>query len=73
MKTLSVDKYRAMRFKYAYRSIDDECNLNYGGEFGRLYRSIYPPEPELKCVLFSNLILMFLMVFLFFWHISLKA
>ena len=46
---MSVDKYRAMRFKYATRFIDDECNLNDGGEFGRSYRSIYPLELELKC------------------------
>ena len=46
---MSVDKYRAMRFKYATRFIDDECNLNDGGEFGRSYPSIYPPELELKC------------------------
>ena len=38
-----------MIFKYATRFIDDECNLNDGGEFGRSFRSIYPPELELKC------------------------
>ena len=46
---MSVDKRRAMRFKYASRFIDDEKNLNDGGEFGRSFRSIYPPELELKC------------------------
>ena len=46
---MSIDKPRAMRFKYATRFIDDECNLNDGGEFGRSFHSIYPPELELKC------------------------
>ena len=46
---MSVDKIRARKFIYATRFIDDECNLNDGGEFGRSYRSIYPPELELKC------------------------
>ena len=36
-------------FKFASRFIDDELNLNDGGEFGRSFRSIYPPELELKC------------------------
>ena len=43
------DKGRAMKFRRASRFIDDECNLNDGGEFGRSYREIYPPELELKC------------------------
>ena len=46
---MKTDKLRAMRFRYATRFIDDECNLNDGGEFGRSYKSIYPPELELKC------------------------
>ena len=46
---MSIDKRRAMRFKHATRFIDDECNLNDGGEFGRSFRSIYPPELEVKC------------------------
>ena len=46
---MSVDKRRAMRFKFATRFIDDECNLNDGGEFGRSFHAIYPPELELKC------------------------
>ena len=46
---MSVDKMRARRFLYATRFIDDECNLNDGGEFGRSFKSIYPPELELKC------------------------
>ena len=43
------DKGRAMKFRSASRFIDDECNLNDGGEFGRSFREIYPPELELKC------------------------
>ena len=46
---MSVDKARAMKFRYATRFIDDECNLNDGGEFERSFRSIYPPNLELKC------------------------
>ena len=38
-----------MKFRYATRFIDDECNLNDGGEFGRSYHQIYPKELELKC------------------------
>lgn len=48
-KLMKDDKGRAMRFRYATRFIDDECNLNDGGEFGRSFRSIYPPNLELKC------------------------
>ena len=51
---MSVDKRRAMRFRYATRFIDDECNLNDGGEFGRSFQSIYPPELELKCEHFGT-------------------
>ena len=46
---ISSDKHRAMKFRYATRFIDDECNLNDGGEFGRSFREIYPEELELKC------------------------
>ena len=46
---MSTDKRKAMRFKYAFRFIDDECNLNDGGEFGRSFHLIYPSELELKC------------------------
>ena len=43
------DKGRAVKFRNASRFIDDECNLNDGGEFGRSFRQIYPPELHLKC------------------------
>ena len=46
---MSSDKRRALKFRYATRFIDDECNLNDGGEFGRSFQQIYPTELELKC------------------------
>ena len=46
---MSSDKGRAMKFRYATRFIDDECNLNDDNEFGRSFREIYPNELELKC------------------------
>ena len=46
---MSTDKQKAHRFRYATRFIDDECNLNDGGEFGRSFHLIYPSELELKC------------------------
>ena len=39
----------AMKFRNAVRFIDDECNLNDGGEFGRSFHLIYPADLELKC------------------------
>ena len=46
---MSTDKRKAMKFRYATRFIDDECNLNDGGEFGRSFHLIYPSDLELKC------------------------
>ena len=46
---MKTDKRKAMKFKYATRFIDDECNLNDGGEFGRSFHLIYPNDLELKC------------------------
>ena len=46
---VSLNKRKAMRFRFASRFIDYECNLNYGGGFGRSFPSIYPSELELKC------------------------
>ena len=43
------DKGRAMKFRNASRFIDDDYNLNDGGEFGRSFLEIYPPELEMKC------------------------
>jgi len=38
-----------MRFRHATRFIDDECNLNDAGEFGKSFHMIYPPDLHLKC------------------------
>ena len=46
---MRTNKGKAMKFKHATRFIDDECNLNDGGEFGKSFRDIYPDELELKC------------------------
>ena len=40
---------KAMKFRHSVRFIDDECNLNDGGEFGKCYHLIYPADLELKC------------------------
>ena len=40
---------RAQKFRYATRFIDDECNLNDNGEFGKSFLEIYPQELQLKC------------------------
>ena len=57
---MSIDKRRAMRFKYATRFIDDECHLNDGGEFGSSNANIKVLMPH-----FSTLTLTFLMVHTF--------
>ena len=50
IKTLMRTNVRkAMKFRYAVRFIDDQCNLNDGGEFGRSFHLIYPRDLELKC------------------------
>ena len=41
-------KGRAKCFHSTKRFIDDLCAINDGGEFGRAFRDIYPPELELK-------------------------
>ena len=46
---MSTDTRRAMKFRYSSRFIDDECNLNDSGEFGRSFHLIYPEDLELKC------------------------
>jgi len=45
---IRTDKYKASRYHGASRFIDDLCNINDGGEFGRSHNSIYPKELELK-------------------------
>ena len=42
------DKVKARHFHSTNRFIDDLCTLNDGGEFGRVYKDIYPSELELK-------------------------
>ena len=37
-----------MKFRYAVRFIDDECNLNNVGELGRSFHLIWPEHYELK-------------------------
>ena len=46
---MKTNPQKAMKFRYAVRFIDDNCNLNDGGEFGRSYHLIYPADLELKC------------------------
>ena len=46
---MKTDKVRARKFRYATRFIDDECNLNDEGEFGRSFHLIYPNDLQLKC------------------------
>ena len=43
-----LDKVKARHFHSTKRFIDDLCALNDGGEFGRVYKDIYPSELELK-------------------------
>ena len=49
MELKSSSTALARKYKHASRFIDDECNLNDGGQFGKSYRDIYPKELELKC------------------------
>ena len=43
-----------MKFRYVVRSIDDKCNLNESGEFGRSFHLIYPSNLQLKCEHYVN-------------------
>ena len=45
---ITADKVKARHFHSTKRFIDDLCALNDGGEFGRVYKDIYPNELELK-------------------------
>ena len=49
MSIMSSDTKKARKFKHASRFIDDQGNLNDGGEFGRVCHTIYPNELQLKC------------------------
>ena len=46
---ITSDKKQARNLKNATRFIDDECNLNDSGAFGKSHHLIYPSELELKC------------------------
>ena len=46
---IRTNPQKAMKFRHSVRFIDDECNLNDGGEFGKCYHEIYPVDLELKC------------------------
>ena len=48
-RLMKSDKGRAIKFRHSTRFIDDECNLNDSGEFGKSYREIYPSNLDLKC------------------------
>jgi hypothetical protein len=49
LSLMKSDKRRAFKFENSVRFIDDNCNINDGGEFGRSFREIYPSNLELKC------------------------
>lgn len=42
------DRVKAKHFHSTFRFIDDLCAINDGGEFGRVFKDIYPDELELK-------------------------
>ena len=45
---IKEDRVKAKHFHSTFRFIDDLCNLNDGGLFGRVFKDIYPDELELK-------------------------
>ena len=45
---IKEDRVKAKHFHSTFRFIDDLCSLNDGGEFGRVFKDIYPDELELK-------------------------
>ena len=48
-RLMKSGKGRAIKFRHSTRFIDDECNLNDSGEFGKSYREISPSNLDLKC------------------------
>ena len=46
---MKSDPVSARRYRYAFRFIDDQCNLNDSGQFKNACQSIYPPELQVKC------------------------
>ena len=45
---IKEDRVKAKHFHSTFRFIDDLCTINDGGEFGRVFKDIYPDELELK-------------------------
>ena len=45
---IPIDPIKARHFHSTKRFIDDLCAINDGGEFGRIFKDIYPEELELK-------------------------
>ena len=45
---IKEDKVKAKHFHSTFRFIDDLCAINDGGEFGKVFKDIYPDELELK-------------------------
>ena len=45
---VQTDRSKSRLFFLIRRFIDDLCAINDDGEFGRVFREIYPPELELK-------------------------
>ena len=46
---MKQDPVAARRYKYAFRFIDDECNLNDSGQFKNSCENIYPSDLHVKC------------------------
>jgi len=46
---IKSDPVAARRYKYSFRFIDDQCNLNDSGQFKNACQNIYPPELQIKC------------------------
>ena len=46
--TYEHDYIKAKHFHSTFRFIDDLCSINDGGEFGRVFKDIYPNELQLK-------------------------
>ena len=47
-KLIKEDRVKAKHFHSTFRFNDDTCSINDGGEFGRVFKDIYPNELELK-------------------------
>lgn len=46
---MKQDPVSARRYKYAFRFIDDQCNLNDSSQFKNSCQSIYPSDLQVKC------------------------